>query len=252
MPSDADQDFALARPSTDTSQDFLVGSPSLDPRRAAVGTTAYPAYGGSIDGMYLLFGVLSFANEIYAMGEDLNHDGIRDNIEQLRYNDEHMDGYAFKDWAPFDHPQLGPVEIGGWRKFGHNNPPPNELHREVERNVAFVMLQATYMPQLAIGEPEVEDLGGGVYRVTVAVENHGYQPTELAIRVRQNRAIPVRASIEGVEVLSERAIADLGVVGGYRSAEASWIVRGPAGTGFTLTAWHPKAGRARAEGRLPR
>ena len=238
-PSDADQEFALA-------------PPSHDDRRDAVGTTAYPAYGGSIDGMYLLFGVLSFANEIYAMGEDLNDDGRRDDIEQLQYNDRQMDGYAFKDWAPFDHPQLGPVEIGGWRKFGHNNPPPNELQREVERNTAFALLQATHMPQLALGSPEVEDLGDGVYRVTVSVENRGYQPTELAIRVRQNRAVPVRAIIEGVEVLSEAATVDLGVVGGYGAAEASWTVRGSGGAGFTLRAWHPKAGTAQAEGRLRR
>jgi zinc carboxypeptidase len=229
---------------------FALAPPSSDDRRDAVGTTAYPAYGGSIDGMYLLFGVLGFANEIYAMGDDLNDDGRRDEIEQLRYNDEQMDGYAFKEWEPFDHPQLGPVEIGGWRKFGHNNPPPDELSREVERNVAFVLLQATYMPSLALGDPEIEELGGGVYRVTVAVENRGYQPTELAIRTRQNRAVPVRASIEGVEVLSEKATVELGVVAGYSAAEASWIVRGSDGAGYTLRAWHPKAGRVRVEGRL--
>jgi len=230
--------------------DIAAASPVHDERRAAVGTTAYPAYGGSIDGMYILFGVLAFANEIYPMGEDLDNDGRRDTIEQLQYNDEQMDGYAFQDWTPFDHPQLGPVEIGGWRKFGHNNPPPSELHAEVERNVAFVLLQARHMPQLAVGEPEIEDLGGDVYRVTASVANLGYQPTELAIRVRHDRAIPVRASIEGAEVLSEDSTIELGVIGGYDAAEASWLVRAPADTPFTVRAWHPKAGKAHAEGHL--
>jgi hypothetical protein len=231
-------------------QDLAAAPPPSDQRRGAVGTTAYPAYGGSIDGMYLLFGVLAFANEIYAMGEDLDDDGDRDDIEQLRYNDEHMNGYAFKEWEELDHPQLGPVEIGGWRKFGHNNPPPHELPREVERNVAFALLQATHMPRLELGDPDVEDLGTGVYRVTVSVENHGFQPTELAIRVRQGRAVPVRASIEGVEVLSEEETRELGVVESYGSVEAAWLVRGSAGAGFTLRAWHPKAGHVRVEGRL--
>jgi hypothetical protein len=233
-----------------TGQDFARAATSPDPRMVDVGTTAYPAYGGSIDGMYLLFGVLAFANEIYAMGEDLDDDGRRDDVEQLQYNDEHMDGYAFKEWAPFEHPQLGPVEIGGWRKFGHNNPPPHELPREVERNVAFALLQATHMPRLALGDADIEDLGGGVYRVTVDVENHGFQPSELAIRVRQNRAVPVRATLEGVEVLTEDATVELGVVGGYDSAEASWIVRGAQGARFDLRARHPKAGTARSEARL--
>ncbi|MDH3223949.1 MAG: M14 family metallopeptidase, partial [Gemmatimonadota bacterium] len=120
------QDGEVTSPSI-AGNEFALSPPPSDDRREEVGTSAYPAYGGSIDGMYLLFGVLSFANEIYAMGEDLNDDGNRDNIEQLQYNDEAMDGYAFKEWATYDHPQLGPVEIGGWRKFGHNNPPPEEL-----------------------------------------------------------------------------------------------------------------------------
>jgi hypothetical protein len=243
------QDGEVTSPSL-TGQDFASAPRSADERRAVVGTTAYPAYGGSIDGMYLLFGVLAFANEIYAMGEDLDDDGDRDDIEQLRYNDEHMNGYAFKEWEELDHPQLGPVEIGGWRKFGHNNPPPADLPREVERNVAFALLQATHMPRLVLGDPDVEDLGEGVYRVTVTVENHGFQPTELAIRERQGRAVPVRVGIEGVEVLSEDDARELGVVEGYGSAEASWIVRGSGRAGFTVRAWHPKAGSARAEGRL--
>jgi hypothetical protein len=203
-------------------QDLAAAPPPSDQRRGAVGTTAYPAYGGSIDGMYLLFFNDTATTEIYTMGEDLE----------------------------LDHPQLGPVEIGGWRKFGHNNPPPHELPREVERNVAFALLQATHMPRLELGDPDVEDLGTGVYRVTVSVENHGFQPTELAIRVRQGRAVPVRASIEGVEVLSEEETRELGVVESYGSVEAAWLVRGSAGAGFTLRAWHPKAGHVRVEGRL--
>jgi hypothetical protein len=223
-----------------------------DTRRHDVGTTAYPAYGGSIDGMYLLFGVLAFANEIYALGDDLNDDGQRDEHEQLRFNDEELDGYAFKEWTPFDHPQLGPVEIGGWRKFGQNNPHPSLLHREVERNVAMALVQARHMPALALGEPIVEDLGGQVYRVTVTALNEGFQPTELAIRVEQRRAVPVRAALEGdgLTVLSGDARQELGVLPGFGSAEVSWVVRGEAGATVRVHAWHPKAGRATVEARL--
>ena len=41
------------------------------------------AYGGFIDGMYLLFGVLSFANEIYTFGEDADGNGSITNLEGL-------------------------------------------------------------------------------------------------------------------------------------------------------------------------
>lgn len=221
-----------------------------DPRARAAGTTAYPAYGGSIDGMYMLFGVLAFANEIYPLGEDENGDGQRDEHEQLRFNDEELDGYAFKEWAPFDHPQLGPVEIGGWRKFGQNNPHPSLLPREVERNVAMVLMQARHMPVLELDAPAVEDLGGGLYRVTATVRNRGFQPTELALRVQQGRAIGVRVELTGAEVPSADAVRDLGVLGGFASDEVRWVVRARAGSAVRVRAWHPKAGRAEAEVRL--
>ncbi len=111
-------------------------------------------------------------------------------------------------------------------------------------------VEANQTPLLAVRDPEVEDLGDGVFRVTAVVENQGFQPTELAIRVRQNRAVPVRATIDGVEVLSEDATLELGVVAGYDAAEASWIVRAPRDAAFTIRAWHPKAGRAEVESRL--
>ena len=36
---------------------------------------AYAAYGGALDGLYELFGILAFANEIYQFGTDLDSDG---------------------------------------------------------------------------------------------------------------------------------------------------------------------------------
>ena len=104
----------------------------------------YAAYGGSIDGMYALFGVLSFANEIYTFGEDTDGDNEISQLERIRYQDEHMEGQVFKPWTEYDHPTLGTVEIGGWRKFGQNNPLANDLPREVDRNIDFMLLPGTH------------------------------------------------------------------------------------------------------------
>lgn len=213
----------------------------------APGESAYPAFGGSIDAMYLLFGALAFANEIYTMGEDLDGDGRIEPHEQLVYNDSIQNGYAFRDWTRFDHPQLGAVEIGGWRKFGHNNPPPAELPEEVRRNVEFALLQAEHMQLLALADPQVVDLGDGVYRITVTVRNTGRVPTELAIAQQQNRAVPVRVEIEGAEVLTDDARQSIDVIGGYGEEEVQWVVRARPGATVEIRAWHPKAGRARVE-----
>jgi hypothetical protein len=217
------------------------------------GGAAYPAYGGSIDAMYELFGVLAFANEIYQMGEDLDGDGSVSAWEQLRYNDSVMNGAAFKKWTPFQHPQLGAVEIGGWRKFGHNNPVGERMNEEVHRNVDFVLLQASLLPELAIADLRAEPLGGGIYRISATVRNQGYQPTELAIRVAQRRAVPVRAelSVSGsVDILSAKGRQELGVIAGYSEEKVEWLVRAPGGGAVTVRAWHPKAGKASREARL--
>ncbi|MEZ5343554.1 MAG: hypothetical protein R2706_19600 [Acidimicrobiales bacterium] len=43
---------------------------------------------------------------------------IDDEVALLKWNDEELGGAGFV-LAPFDHPQLGQVEIGGWDMFGY-------------------------------------------------------------------------------------------------------------------------------------
>lgn len=206
----------------------------------------YAAYGGSIDGMYLLFGVLSFANEIYTFGEDTNGDGTISNAERLAYQDEYMDGQVFREWMPFDHPELGPVEIGGWRKFGQNNPLAPDLQREVDRNVDFILLQAQILPDLEVSEIEQEKLDEGIYRIRATIVNLGFQPTELAIRRQAGRATSVKTSIElesGL-VLSEEAVLETEFLDGQSEQELSWLIRADAGTTVEIKTHHPKAGSA--------
>ena len=204
----------------------------------------YAAYGGSIDGMYQLFGILSFANEIYTFGEDSDGNGEISQLERLKFQDEHMNGNVFKPWTSYDHPTLGAVEIGGWKKFGQNNPLADDLPREVERNVDFILLQASVMPQLSISSIEQTDLEGNVYRINIEVTNTGFQPTELAIRRQNGQAMPVKATIHHAEatLLSERASISIGHLDGNSSAEATWLIRGNPGTDITIDVTHPKGG----------
>ena len=38
----------------------------------------------------------------------------------MKWNDTDLGGKAFMDWKPYDHPQLGKVEIGGWNRKIYN------------------------------------------------------------------------------------------------------------------------------------
>ena len=39
---------------------------------------------------------------------------LEDDLKLLKWSDEVLDGKGYVDWYPFEHPQLGPVELGGW------------------------------------------------------------------------------------------------------------------------------------------
>ena len=55
---------------------------------------------------------------------------VEDELRLLRWNDEELGGKGFVPWHAFDHPQLGPVEIGGWDKIHYwYNAPFDRLER---------------------------------------------------------------------------------------------------------------------------
>ena len=216
---------------------------------------AYAAYGGALDGLYELFGVLAFANEIYRFGEDLDNDGRVSQSEQLKYDDEQMDSKVFKAWTPFDHPQLGKVEIGGWKKFGQNNPLPPYLEDEIERNVEFMLMQARALPLLSISDVKQEYLGKNIYRLTTTILNSGFQPTELAIRFVNNKSVPVRSYLSvsnKVMVLDDEKEKEIDKINGNGKEEVSWLVHGSKGSKVTINVYHPKGGRTSKEIKLSR
>ena len=107
-------------------------------------------------------------------------------------------------------------------------------------------MQAEAMPELAITDVEQNYLGKNVYRLTVTVANKGFQPTELAIRIKNGNAVPVRGDIAGgkkVMILDENSEKDLGHLMGNNETEVQWLVHGSKGAKVTLNAFHPKGGR---------
>ena len=56
---------------------------------------------------------------------------VEDDLKLLKWNDEVLGGNGFVPWYPFQHPQLGPVELGGWNAlYTWSNPPHALLKRK--------------------------------------------------------------------------------------------------------------------------
>lgn len=191
--------------------------------------------------------------EFFAVGADDRHLFMR---EVMRYHDEHPEYGMFVDWHEFDHPQLGRVEIGGWKKYWMINPSFEDLREVIAPGSArFIIEYAARHPKVVISDLEVDALGADIYRIRARVMNDGAMPTNITERGLVLRSMrPVSVGLdpgEGVELLSRgryRAIGHLGARA--RSAELEWFVRAPENGEVTVRAVSQKGGTAERSVRL--
>lgn len=238
-----------------------------------------PIYGSFQDWMFDDVGVFAFATELWSLPMEAGcavTDFIRwprerteeDDLRQLRLLDRQAGGRGFTPWRPFAHPQLGPVEIGGWDvKFGIQNPPGPFLEGEINRNVPFTIRAMGTAPKLRVIASGAEPVGEGVWRVWATVGNSGFLPTygsETARATGQPK--PVKATItlpDGATLASAsgKTEQEIGHLAGRAAQHTAlpqrseygnatrrlveWVVAAPAGGEATITLATPRAGTVR-------
>lgn len=185
-------------------------------------------HGSLKDWVYEEMGIICFSTELWdieiAAGVEKKgyyNLGPRDADTQQKLFDfviAHVGEQGFRDWKAFDHPQLGPVEVGGMVYiWSFRNPPGKLLEKVCHDNVMFNLRHAAAAPRVVIDSVTVEPLGAGLHKVTAVVSNHGYLPTNLSDVAIQNKvARPVLARIEtaGAKVVMNAAQVDLGHLAG--------------------------------------
>ena len=115
---------------------------------------------------------------------------VEDDLKLLKWSDEQCGGQAHVDWKPFQHPQLGAVEIGGWDKMNYwRNPPPHLREREAARFPAWMTQIALSLPKLELLRTEVRALGPDTWRVRLAVANSGWLPAYVSKRALQRKVV---------------------------------------------------------------
>jgi len=125
----------------------------------------------------------------------------RDELIRLgKWDAEHNKGRVLRPWVPFEHPQLGAVEIGGIDpRFGMWNPPPERLSEVCDQHVAMLMRTAAIAPRVALDPPVVTEVSPGVWSVELTVRNQGYLPTNVlssAKELKHNEPLYAIASAE--------------------------------------------------------
>lgn len=184
-------------------------------------------HGTLISWAYWDYGVVGFVPEFWgAFPADANKDGKVTDEELLQWNDEKLEGKYFIKWQPYNHPQLGPVEIGGWNtRYIRQNPPPAFIKGEIEMYVPWMLWLAETSPRVVIRDSQLTPLDKGkLFRLAISIENEGHLPTNITKRAMEAQfAAPVRASINlfDAELVTGRPRTDLGHLTGRRDGETS-------------------------------
>ncbi len=235
--------------------------------------------GGTSDWLYDHLGAYSWVVEIWSPMREAGIDKylyidwfrdhpIDDDLKLFRWSEQKAGGAAHVDWKPFDHPQLGKIEIGGWNRLhAFSNPPPPFLEREVARFPQWLLWQALISPRLELVTADATPLGSETWRVRMVVQNTGWLPSYVSKRALERKIVRgVIVEIElpdGAELVSGKLRDDAGQLEGkaYKHtgisfwpdyhvtddrAKMEWVVRGRGGDRIALTARHERAGTVRA------
>lgn len=195
-----------------------------------------------------------------------------DDLKLLAWSDSLGADAAFVNWRPFQHPQLGEVEIGGWDLMNFwRNPPPALREKEVERFPAWMNQLGLSLPKLELLQARATAMGPETWRIRLAVANSGYLGSTVTAQADKQEVVrgvcfeihlppgdPHVELISGAQrqvgpqlaghapktsqhhfIPSKEVTADRAVV--------EWLLRAPRGTRIPLSAKHERAGVVRTE-----
>lgn len=144
----------------------------------------------------------------------------------LAYSDKALGGKGFVNWQKFKHPTLGEVEIGGFVPYLETTPKAEKIDSLLMVQLPWLLQLSKKLPAISVADQKVTDLGAGVYRLELFVENKGYLAYPISIGERNKQPAPVVLVIDGdVEILEGLKRTPVGTIGGNQVKKMEWLVR---------------------------
>ncbi len=189
--------------------------------------------------LYLQLGVPAFASDVWRSPK-LEKEDSKDDLllERRRLVACEAAGRGWVDWKTFEHPELGPVEIGGFVDEDETALLPVDKRDELfAAHHAFVLDAATWHPRCHIAELSSKHVAGGAFEIEAVIENDGTLPALTATGSRCRRFAEPRLVLEHGDAAiaagrQRHRVRNLGPNGERQSFR--WIVVGEAGTTVTL------------------
>jgi murein tripeptide amidase MpaA len=226
------------------------------------------------DWLFDHLGVFSFTIELWDLPDEA---GVKDrkffewyrthphheDVQILKWIDEHGEEGVYSDWRPYEHPQLGKIEIGGWDLMhSWRNPPASSLGSEAASNAPFVFSLGDMLPRLQIHALDVTPVESSDYHINLVVENTGFLPTYTSRQGKNRKAVrPVIIELEipdGAALISGKRRVELGHLEGRSSrldvvpvweagstenrGKVEWVIRVSSGVEIPLKILSERAG----------
>jgi len=175
----------------------------------------YTVYGGETEFNYSNLGIMTYVNELWIESnmfrktdtpQQMQGTGSRgarqEANDENKFNKYLLFNEATVPWKEFNHPVYGKVEIGGTKKTWGRMPPSFLLEEECHRNMAFTLMEASFLPQISIDSLSKKELPNGLVEVTAVVKNSQALPTRLAVDVQNRINRPDWIDLNGAKVIA--------------------------------------------------
>lgn len=159
---------------------------------------------------------------------------IGQELERLKWSDTHMEGKLFVNWQPYDHPELGEIEIGGFLdkiyvpEYDSYTSvkllPGADYERLLAAHTQWHLWLMDQVPRVEITSATVTPIAPDHFSIDVSVRNKGFLPTNVTEQaLRTETAKPVRAILylDGATLLHGRREVILGHLPGNPPAGRS-------------------------------
>jgi len=144
----------------------------------------------------------------------------------LAWSEKEWNGNGFVNWQKVEHPDFDEAEVGGYIPYLETTPKPEQIDSLLNTQLPWLLKLAKKLPDITLGEEKITDMGAGVYKLELFIENNGYLPYPIAIGQRNNQPAPVIILLEGdVELLEGKERRPLGSIGGNQVKKLTWLIK---------------------------
>lgn len=157
---------------------------------------------------------------------------------------EKVDGFAA--WTKVKHPEIGEVEVGGFKPYVFVNPPAAKIAEMGKSHAEFALYLPTVFPAVKIAVLDAVGQGGGLYRIKAEVENAGFLPTALsqAVTARSVKPTVVQLQIAPESIISgnQKTSFIQGLSGSGGRMKFDWLIKARSGDSLELKVVSQKGG----------